>query len=50
VAVAEEETGSSDVDSGGDLESFAMKGEIPRDELLFIGLKLLATVLNNNRF
>jgi hypothetical protein len=34
VAVAEEETGSSDIDSGGDLESFAMKDEIPRVEVV----------------
>jgi hypothetical protein len=31
---------------GGDLESFRMKSEMTRDGLLFIGLKLSATVLN----
>jgi hypothetical protein len=37
-------------ETGGDLESFMMKSEMPRDGLLFIGSKLSATVLNYNRF
>jgi hypothetical protein len=41
---AAEETGG--VESGGDLESFAMKNETPLDGLLFIGSKLSAAVLN----
>jgi hypothetical protein len=36
------------VESGGDLESFAMKNEMPHDMLLFIGSKLSATILNYN--
>jgi hypothetical protein len=43
-----EETGG--VESAGDLESFAMKSEIPQGGLLFIGLKLSAAVLNYNLF
>jgi hypothetical protein len=31
---------------GGDLESFGMKNEMTRDELLFIGSKLSVAVLN----
>jgi hypothetical protein len=59
-AAEEEETGSSSVDDGGGnrrsrewwsrewrrLREFGMKSETPRDRLLFIGLKLSATVLN----
>jgi hypothetical protein len=47
-----EETGLSTIndcgveESGGDLESFEMKSETTRGELLFIGLKISATVLN----
>jgi hypothetical protein len=52
VAAAEEETGSSGVDNSGgdhmDLESFVIKSKTPRGELLFICLKLSATVLNCN--
>jgi hypothetical protein len=52
VAVAEEETGSSGIDNSGgdhmDLESFVIKSKTPQSELLFIGLKLSATVLNCN--
>jgi hypothetical protein len=51
VTAAVEETGSSSVDGGGvesgsDLESFAMKSETPWDGLLFIVSKLSAAVLN----
>jgi hypothetical protein len=46
--MAAEETGG--IESNGDLESFVMKSEMPRGELLFIGSKLSATVLNYNRF
>jgi hypothetical protein len=43
-AVAVEET--SGVESGIDLENFGMKSETPRNELLFIGLKLSSVILN----
>jgi hypothetical protein len=43
-AAAAEETGG--VESNGDLESFVMKSETPRGGLLFISLKLSASVLN----
>jgi hypothetical protein len=33
------------VECGWDLESFWMKSEMPRGRLLFIGSKILATVL-----
>jgi hypothetical protein len=46
--MAAEETGG--IESNGDLESFVMKSEMSRGELLFIGSKLSATVLNYNRF
>jgi hypothetical protein len=42
--MAAEETGG--IESSGDLESFVMKSEMPRGELLFIGSKLSVTVLN----
>jgi hypothetical protein len=45
--VAEENDG---VESDGDLESFAMKSEMPRGGLLFVGSKLSAVVLNYIRF
>jgi hypothetical protein len=38
------------VESGVDIESFAMKSEMPQGRLLFIGSKLLTTILNYNRF
>jgi hypothetical protein len=47
VVVAEETDG---VESGGDLESFTMKSEMPWSRLLFIGSKLSTGVLNYNRF
>jgi hypothetical protein len=61
---AAEETGSCDVDGSGgdrrsrerqsresdiDLESFVMKNETVWDGLLFIGSKISAVVLNQNR-
>jgi hypothetical protein len=48
-SMAAEETGrieSSRVESGGDLESFEMECKMTRGELLFIGSKTLAAVLN----
>jgi hypothetical protein len=39
-----EETGGAE--SGGDLESFEIKSEMTRDELLFIGSNISAAVLN----
>jgi hypothetical protein len=47
-SMAAEETGG--VESVGDLESFTMKSEMSQGGLLFIGLKLLAEVLNYNHF
>jgi hypothetical protein len=61
-AVAEEEAGSSGIDgggdrwsreqrsrqSGGDLKSFGIKSKTTRGELLFIGSKISATILNQN--
>jgi hypothetical protein len=51
--VAEEEAGVDggkgdrrSRECGGDLESFGMKNEMTRDELLFIGSKLSVAVLN----
>jgi hypothetical protein len=57
VEAVAEETDSSCVDggrvesdtyleSGGDLESFGMKSEMTRCELLFIDLKISTTILN----
>jgi hypothetical protein len=37
---------SGGVESGGDLESFELKIEMTQDELLFIGSKIPAAVLN----
>jgi hypothetical protein len=34
------------VESGGDLESFEMKNEMTQGELVFIGSKISAPVLN----
>jgi hypothetical protein len=39
-----EKTGG--VESGGDLESFELKIEMTQNELLFIGSKISAAVLN----
>jgi hypothetical protein len=39
-----EETGG--VESGGDLESFRMKIATTQGRLLFIGLKISATIIN----
>jgi hypothetical protein len=43
-SIAAEETGG--VENGGDLESFGMKSETTRNELLFIVSKISAAVLN----
>jgi hypothetical protein len=43
-STAAEETGG--LERGGNLESFGMKSETTWDGLLFIGLKISATVLN----
>jgi hypothetical protein len=59
-ATAEEEAGSSSVDSGdrsrerqsrestGNFESFGMKSEAIRGQLIFIGFKISEAVLNQN--
>jgi hypothetical protein len=37
---------TSEIESGGNLESFEMKSETTRNMLLFIGLKISVMVLN----